>query len=144
MRRQYPEQPIIGVGGIIFNQRSVLLVKRDQEPGRGEWSLPGGVVELGETLEKALKREIREEVSIEIETMGLVGLRDHIIYDSAKNIRYHYVIANYWGWRVSGDVQAGSDINDAAFVEIVQIKKQGVRREVEEFIHLAVKMRDSV
>ena len=64
MRREYPERPIIGVGGIIFHNQSVLLVKRAQAPGKGQWSLPGGAVELGETLVEALKREMLEEVSL--------------------------------------------------------------------------------
>ena len=67
MKREYPEQPIVGVGAVIFKGQSVLLVKRDKEPGRGQWNLPGGAVELGETLVEALKRELHEEVTIKIE-----------------------------------------------------------------------------
>jgi mutator protein MutT len=96
MKREYPEHPIMGVGGVIFHDQSVLLVRRNQEPAIGQWSLPGGAVELGETLDEALKREIQEEVSIKIEIGGLVRVLDRIIYDQEKRIRFHYVIADYW------------------------------------------------
>ncbi len=78
MKREYPEAPIVGVGGVIFQDSTVLLVKRGQEPGKGQWSLPGGVMELGETLTEALKREILEEVSIGIEIGGLVKVLDPV------------------------------------------------------------------
>ena len=142
MKREYPEQPIIGVGGIIFNNRSVLLVKRDQEPARGQWSLPGGVVELGETLIEALRREIFEEVSIKIKVQGLVRLLDRIIYDKGKKVQFHYVIADYWGWIVSGQPRPASDVSDARFVHINQIRKMGIHKEVEETIYRAIKMRN--
>jgi len=142
MKREYPEQPIIGVGGVIFHDRSVLLVKRDQEPGRGQWSLPGGAVELGETLEDALRREIFEEVSIEIEIKGLVRLIDRILYDKYNEVQFHYVIADYWGWLVSGRPRAGSDISDARFIDIDQYEKTGIQEEVAETILMGLKMRD--
>src|SRR3989304_272920 len=98
VRREYPNSPIIGVGAIIFNGDQVLLAKRGQEPGKGLWTLPGGVVELGECLEEAVKREILEELSVEIRICGLVRLLDRIVRDEAGKIRYHYVIADYWGY----------------------------------------------
>ena len=142
MKREYPEQPIISVGGIIFHDQSVLLVKRDQAPGRGQWSLPGGAVELGETLHEALRREIFEEVSIEIEIGGLVRLLDRIVYDKEERIQFHYVIADYWGWLVSGQPQAGSDISDALFMEIDKFQKMGIHKEMEETIFMGIEMRD--
>ena len=97
MKREYPEAPIVGVGGVIFKDSSVLLVKRGQEPGKGQWSLPGGAVELGETLTHALKREILEEASINIEVGGLIRLLDRIVHDRQKRVQYHYVIVDKWG-----------------------------------------------
>ncbi len=143
MKREYPESPIIGVGGVIFHGPSVLLVKRNQEPGKGDWSLPGGVVELGETLTDALKREIQEEVSVGIEIGGLARLLDRIIYDRKKRVQYHYVIADYWGWMISGEPQAASDISDAFFVALTRVEKMDLHREVEETILMAVRMRDN-
>ena len=143
MRRQYPEAPIIGVGGVIFRDASVLLVKRDQEPGKGEWSLPGGVVELGETLTDALKREIREEVSINIEIGGLVRLLERIFHDRQKRVQYHYVIADYWGWMISGKLRPESDVSDARFVTLNQLQKMGTHHLVEETIRMAIARRTS-
>jgi ADP-ribose pyrophosphatase YjhB (NUDIX family) len=141
MKREYPEAPIVGVGGVIFKDSLVLMVKRGQEPGKGQWSLPGGAVELGETLTHALIREILEEVSIDIEVGGLVRLLDRIIHDRQKRVQYHYVIADYWGWMVSGKLSPGSDVSDARFVTLNQLKKMGVHNLVLETVHTAVVMR---
>ena len=140
--REYPERPIIGVGGVIFSNQSVLLVKRANDPGKGQWSLPGGAVELGETLVEALCREIFEEVSIKIRIGGLVRLLDRILYDNAKRIRFHYVIADYWGYPVSGRPRAGSDTIDAKFVGIDRIRETGIHREVEDTILMGLTMRN--
>jgi ADP-ribose pyrophosphatase YjhB (NUDIX family) len=143
MKREYPEAPIVGVGGVVFKDGSVLLVKRGQEPGKGQWSLPGGAVELGETLTHALKREILEEASINIEVGGLVRLLDRIVHDPQKRVQYHYVIVDYWGWMISGKLSPGSDVSDARFVTLNQLKKMGVHHLVAETVHTAVGMRTS-
>ena len=143
MRRKYPDAPIVGVGGVIFNDGAVLLVKRDQEPGKGQWSLPGGVVELGETLTDALKREILEEVSINIEIGGLVRLLERIFHDRKKRVQYHYVIADYWGWMISGEVKPESDVSDARFVTLSQLKNMKTHHLVEETVRMAIEMRRS-
>ena len=106
----------MGVGGVIFDGASVLLAKRGQEPAKGTWSLPGGAVELGEKVLDALKREIREEIGIEIEVGGLIRVLDRISLDQDRRIRYHYVIVDYWGWKVSGEPKPGSDTSDICFV----------------------------
>ncbi|MBU2499203.1 MAG: NUDIX hydrolase [Proteobacteria bacterium] len=141
-KREYPDRPIIGVGGVIFDHSSVLLVKRNQEPGKGEWSLPGGAVELGETVVEALKRELREEASIEVEVFGLIRLLDRIVYDRNKRVRYHFVIADYWGEVVSGLPTPGSDISDLCFVPPNEVAKLGVHKDVKETILMAMAMRD--
>lgn len=122
MRREYPDRPIIGVGGVIFRGQSVLLAKRAQPPFSGQWSLPGGAVELGETLETALKREIKEEASIEIEIGGLIRLVNRIIYDENDEVQFHYVIAGYWGWSKTGQPVANSDISEIKYADISQIR----------------------
>lgn len=137
IRREYPEYPIVGVGGVIFRDQSVLLVKRGQEPGKGQWSLPGGVVELGETLIEALKREVAEEVSIEIEVGGFVRVLDRILYDHEHRVRYHYVIADYWADILSGEPNPASDISDACFVPLHGLRNMGVSIMVEETVHMA-------
>ena len=143
MRRKYPEQPIAGVGGVIFSNKSVLLVRRNQPPSKGDWSIPGGVVELGERLEDAVKREIMEEVSIKVEIRGLVGVFDRIILDSKDMVQYHYIIADYWGQFVSGDPVAGSDVSDAEFVNISKVKNFKVSKESFDMIMLADRLRKS-
>jgi len=131
----------VGVGGVIFEGASVLLAKRAQEPAKGTWSLPGGAVELGERLVDALKREIREEIGIEIEVGGLIRVLDRILCDEDKRIRYHYVIVDYWGWRVSGEPKPDSDTSDVCLVPLEEINKKDIHRDVLETILMAAKLR---
>jgi 8-oxo-dGTP diphosphatase len=142
IKREYPEGPVIGVGGVIFEGDTVLLARRNQDPGKGVWTLPGGVVELGETLEVALRREILEEVSITIEIGGLAKLLDRIVHDEEKAVRYHYVIADYWGWKVSGMLRPGSDVSDARFVRLAEVSSLGLHGQVVETIYAAAAMRE--
>ena len=142
MKREYPESPIVGVGGVIFDGDSVLLAKRGQEPAKGTWSLPGGAVELGEKVIDALKREIREEIGIEIQVGGLIRVLDRIIQDEERRIRYHYVIVDYWGWKTSGEPKPGSDTSDICFVPLEEIQKKDIHREVQETILMAAKLRE--
>ena len=143
MKREYPESPIVGVGGVIFDGASVLLAKRGQEPAKGTWSLPGGAVELGEKVLDALKREIREEVEIEIEVGGLIRVLDRILCDQDRRIRYHYVIVDYWGWKISGEPKPGSDTSEICFVSLEDIRKKDIHREVLETILMAERLRQA-
>lgn len=141
VRREYPESPIIGVGGVVLLDDQVLLAKRAREPGKGTWTLPGGMVELGESLEEALAREIMEELSLSIHIGGLVKLVDKIVRDQEERIRYHYVIADYWAYPLSGEVRPGSDISDAKYVPLKDVHALGLHPEVVETILLADGMR---
>jgi len=143
LKREYPESPIVGVGGVIFEGASVLLAKRGQEPAKGTWSLPGGAVELGEKLIDALKREIREEIGIEIEVGGLIRVLDRILCDEDKRIRYHYVIVDYWGWKVSGEPKPDSDTSDICFVPLQEIHDKEIHRDVLETILMAERLRQA-
>jgi len=89
MKRKYPEQPLVGVGGIVFLEDKVLLIKRKNPPGEGEWNIPGGLVKVGETLEQAIVREVEEETGIKISKEGLVEVVERIFPDNAGKIRYH-------------------------------------------------------
>lgn len=144
MKREYPESPIVGVGVVIFDGPLVLLAKRGQEPGKGTWSLPGGAVELGEKLADAVKREVFEELGIEIELGGLVRVLDRIIQDERKRVRYHYVIIDYWGWKLSGEPKPGSDTSDIRFLSLEEIQKKDIHKEVRETILMAAERRDRV
>lgn len=142
LKREYPDQPIIGVGGIIFRGREVLLVRRAKSPGRGQWSLPGGAVELGETLHEALEREVWEETSIHVKIEGFVRLLDRILYDDRNRVRFHYVIADYWGRFLSGSLRADSDISEAKLFTLDQIRDMDIDGDVKDTVIMADRMRE--
>jgi len=94
--REYPSHPFVGIGGFIHDEHGrVLMVKRRFEPNKGRWSLPGGLVEAGETLEQAAKREVREELGLEVAIEGLMQVADEVIRDDAGRVKYHFVLIDY-------------------------------------------------
>lgn len=106
---------MVGVGGVVLRDGAVLLVKRVSEPLAGQWSLPGGAVELGETLEEAVVRELREETGLTVRVLGLVEAFERIMRDEAERPRYHYVLLDYLCEPLSGSPQAGSDVTAVAW-----------------------------
>ncbi len=116
MRREYPDRPVVGVGGVVVRAGAVLLVERAAEPLKGRWTLPGGVVELGETLEAALVRELQEETGLEVRVLELVEVLDRITPDDAQRVRYHYVLLDYLCEPSAGEARAGSDVAAVAWV----------------------------
>jgi 8-oxo-dGTP diphosphatase len=114
--RRYPSRPFLGVGALIFDGNDILLVERAKEPLKGYWSLPGGIVEAGEKLEDAIRREVREETSLEIEPLSMFEIFERIIPDSAKRPEYHYVLVDYLCRVVGGCLSAASDVSRAAWV----------------------------
>jgi 8-oxo-dGTP diphosphatase len=123
IKRHYPDQPIVGVGAVVFRGDEVLLVRRGKEPGLGEWSLPGGAVEVGETLEEALRRELREETGIEVEILGLSAFLERIFPDTAGKISYHYVLLDFLCCYTGGAPRAGSDVLELCFSPLSQLDK---------------------
>lgn len=115
--RQYPQRPIVGVGAVIVEAGKVLLVKRRYEPLAGRWSIPGGTLEIGETLEAGVAREMLEETGLEIEVGPVIEVFDRIILDTDRRVRYHFVLVDYLCRPIGGDLQAGSDVDDAVLVE---------------------------
>ena len=115
--RQYPGQPIVGVGAVIMHEGKVVLVKRRFEPLAGQWSLPGGRLELGETLEAGLAREMLEETGLEIEVGPVVDVFDRILLDPERKVRYHYVLIDYLCRPVGGELHHGSDVAAAELVD---------------------------
>ena len=116
--REYPDRPVIGVGGVVIDQGRTVLIRRGTEPLLGEWSIPGGTIEIAETLEEAVRRELREETGLEVCVLELIELFDRIYPDAAKGEkkpRFHYVIADYLCGLVGGEPRAGSDVTDIAF-----------------------------
>jgi ADP-ribose pyrophosphatase YjhB (NUDIX family) len=142
MKREYPEGPIVAVAAVILLEGSVLLARRNREPGRGQWSLPGGAVELGESLLEALKRELWEETSVNVEIGGLIGVFDRIVQDQKNRVRYHYVIVDYWGWIASGQPSPRSDISDLQLVPLEKLDEFEISTELKETVWKAVGMRN--
>lgn len=116
MQREFPLAPLVGVGAVIVEQGRVLLVRRGAEPLKGQWSLPGGLLELGESLAAGVVREVREETGLIVEPLELVELLDRIQYE-AERVRYHYVIVDYLCRVTGGSLQASSDADAVRWVE---------------------------
>src|SRR5512146_2240687 len=102
MKREYPEQPLVGVGAVIVEGERVVLVRRAAPPMAGEWSIPGGLLELGETLRAGAEREALEETGLQVEASEVVGVLDRIVPDAAGKPRYHYVLIDFLCRRLSG------------------------------------------
>ena len=115
--RQYPDRPIVGVGAVIVRDGQVLLVRRRYEPLAGRWSLPGGTLELGETLEAGVAREMREETGLEIEVGPVIEVFDRIMLDEERRVQYHFVLVDYLCRPIGGELRAGSDVDSARFVD---------------------------
>ena len=115
-RREYPQKPIVGVGAIVVKEGNVLLVKRAAPPSRGLWAIPGGSLELGETLQRGAEREILEETGIQIRAGAPVYAFDFLEYDSENKLHYHFVVVDMNAEYVAGEVQAADDALDARWV----------------------------
>ncbi len=113
---EYPATPQVAVGGVVFKENRVLLVQRGKPPSEGEWAIPGGSVELGETLQEAVVREILEETGISIRVGEPVHLFDDVRRDEAGRVRFHYVILDFKGEFLSGELKAADDARDARWV----------------------------
>ena len=120
IQREFPDAPIVGVGGVVVDQGRVLLVQRGREPSRGKWTLPGGMLELGESLVQGVAREVEEETGLQVEALELVELIDRVVREETPEgdrVRYHYVIADYLCRVVGGSLQAASDAEAVRWVE---------------------------
>ena len=114
--RKYPPRPVVGVGAVIAHDDRVVLIKRKFEPLAGQWSLPGGTLELGESLEAGVAREIREETGLDVEVGPVVEVFDRILLDTEGRVQYHFVLVDYLCRPIGGHLQAGSDVDDAVWV----------------------------
>lgn len=126
MAREYPEAPVAGIGGVVIRDGEVLLVRRAYPPRAGEWSLPGGRLELGESLVEGVRREILEETGIAVEVGPLVEVFDRVHRDAAGRVRYHFVIVDFLCRPVGGTLRAGDDAADARWVARAEVAALGV------------------
>jgi mutator protein MutT len=115
--RRYPDRPFVGVGAVIVHEGKVLLVKRKYEPLAGQWSLPGGAVEVGETLEACLIREMLEETGLEVRVGPVIEVFDRITHDAEGRVMYHFVLVDYLCWPTGGTLRASSDVAEARFAD---------------------------
>ncbi len=128
LQREFPDAPIIGVGAVVVDQDRVLLVQRGREPSKGRWSLPGGVLELGESLADGVVREVEEETGLKVEVEELIELIDRVQKHQThegERVRYHYVIADYLCRVVGGDLLAASDADAVRWVDRAEWNSHG-------------------
>ncbi len=109
MKREFPEQPLVGVGAIIIESDRVLLVKRAHPPIQGQWSIPGGVLEVGELVREAAVREAREETGLIVEPADLLGVYDRVLRNPEQRVQYHYVLIDFLCRKIGGELAAASD-----------------------------------
>lgn len=124
--RGFPGRPIVGVGAVIFDGDCVLLVQRAHEPLKGHWSLPGGSVDLGETLRAAVLREVLEETGLQVEVGPVVDVVERVQHAADGRIEYHFIIIDYRCVRSGGSLVAGSDAADARWVPVSELSRWGV------------------
>jgi mutator protein MutT len=113
MSREYPDRPFVGVGAVIAEGGRVLLVKRGHAPAKGEWSIPGGTMEIGETVREAVVREVREETGLIVEAGELLGVFDRVLRDPSGRVQFHYVLIDFLCIPTGGHLQAGGDAAEA-------------------------------
>ncbi len=122
MKRLYPDQPVVGIGAVIINQGKIALIKRGNEPSKGKWTIPGGLVELGESLEAAVIRETKEEVCLDVENPCLIGVVDNVDLDEQGKVKYHYVIIDYLVHVKAGAIKAASDAAELRWVPFDEVE----------------------
>jgi 8-oxo-dGTP diphosphatase len=141
--REYPERPIVGVGAVIVENGRVVLIRRRYEPLAGQWSLPGGTLELGETLEAGAAREMLEETGLVVDVGPVIEVFDRIMFDDAQRVRYHFVLVDYLCRPISGTLRAGSDVDDAVFAAPDELASYGLTKKATAVIHRGLELASS-
>ncbi|SMC20931.1 ADP-ribose pyrophosphatase YjhB, NUDIX family [Desulfacinum hydrothermale DSM 13146] len=135
--RKYPDRPLVGVGATIFDDHRVLLVQRGREPSRGKWSLPGGLVKLGESLGDAVRREVKEETGLDVAPVDVVACLDRVLRDDQQRIAYHYVLLDFLCRILSGDLRPGGDVWACRFVPVDALSGLDLTRGTQEVVRRA-------
>lgn len=128
MKRLYPDQPIVGVGAVIISDGKIALIKRGNEPSKGKWTIPGGLVEVGETLEQAVIRETKEETGLDVENPRLIDVVSNVDLDENDIVKYHYVIIEYFVHVKNGTAQALSDAAELRWVPLNEVEDYNLTR----------------
>jgi 8-oxo-dGTP diphosphatase len=123
LKRRYPKRPVVGVGAVIIDRYRILLEKRKNEPSKGKWSVPGGLVELGESVEEAVVREVQEETGLEVDEPRLVDVVNYVSLGEKGAVIYHYVILDYLVAVRSGKVKAASDADALRWVPFNEVEE---------------------
>ena len=144
--REYPDAPRVGVGAVVLEGDCVLLVQRGRPPSQGKWSLPGGLVYLGERLEDAVRREVEEECGLAVRVLDICGVIDRVVRDPEpgdgdRRVRYHWVIVDYVAEPAGGVLQAASDAADARWVRLDDLSRYDTTDGLADMIHRAAAMR---
>ena len=121
MGREYPLRPIVGVGAIILDKENVLIVRRGQPPKMGAWSIPGGGVHLGEDLEEACMREVKEETGLDVKILSEGRVLNRVTRDEWGRVQFHYVLIDFVCRAIGGVLQAASDISEAKWVPMSEV-----------------------
>jgi 8-oxo-dGTP diphosphatase len=121
--RRYPSRPFLGVGALIFEGSKILLVERAKDPLKGYWSLPGGIVETGETLDAGIRREVREETGLDVEAVSVFEIFERIMPDADGRAEYHYVLIDYLCRPSGGNLAPASDASQAAWVSQAELRR---------------------
>ena len=133
MKRVYPDKPVVGVGAVIVNEGKILLEKRKNAPGKGKWSIPGGLVELGESTEQAVIREVKEETGLEVEEPRLIDVVNNVSLDGKGRIKYHYVIVDYTAKVKRGVPKAASDADELKWVLLSEVQQYDLTESFRDF-----------
>jgi len=144
--REFPDAPRAGVGAVVLDGDRVLLVRRGGQPSQGRWSIPGGLVHLGERLEEAVTREVEEECGLRIRLLGLCGVIDRVVPGESSDpapVRYHYIIIDYVAEPIGGTLQAGSDAAEARWVPVAEVASYTTTEGLASMIQRAVKLRQA-
>ena len=139
-KREYPNRPYLGVGVIVFRDHEVLLIQRNKEPNKGQWSIPGGRQMLGETAAEAARRELLEETGVKVDRLLLVDVVDAIIPDVEGKIKYHYTLVDYMGQWQSGESRPGDDAKEVRWVLLNQLSSYSLLEKTMNIIQKAAAM----
>jgi ADP-ribose pyrophosphatase YjhB (NUDIX family) len=140
-RREYPSRPLVGAGAVVCDGPKVLLIKRKYPPNEGRWAIPGGLVELGERVQDAVVREVKEETHLEVVLAGLLDVATDIHLDERSRPKYHYVLVDYLAHRIGGRVRLNAESSDFGWFTAEQVRKLDMSEETREVLALHFRRR---